>query len=87
MGARYLRDQMKRYRGKRDLALAAYNAGPGRADRWKRELNYGDDVDAWRDRIPFAETREYVKLVIRNAELYRRLYGERRSPGLVTGAR
>jgi soluble lytic murein transglycosylase len=84
MGARYLRDNLKRYRGKRDLALAAYNAGPSRADRWKRELGYGRDVDAFREKIPFAETREYVKVVIRNAELYRRLYGERRSPGLVS---
>jgi len=87
MGARYLRDNLRRYRGARDLALAAYNAGPGRADRWKRELGYGADVDAFRDKIPFAETREYVKVVIRNAELYRRLYGDRRSPGLVSPER
>ncbi|HEX8694021.1 MAG TPA: lytic transglycosylase domain-containing protein [Longimicrobium sp.] len=84
MGARYLRDQMRRYRGARDLALAAYNAGPGRADRWKRELGYGRDVDAFREQIPFAETRHYVKVVIRNAEVYRRLYGPRRAPGLAS---
>ncbi|HET7234143.1 MAG TPA: lytic transglycosylase domain-containing protein [Longimicrobium sp.] len=87
MGARYLRDQIRRYHGARDLALAAYNAGPGRADRWKRELGYGRDVDAFREKIPFAETREYVKVVIRNAELYRRLYGKGRSPGLVSPER
>ena len=86
MGARFLRDQVRRYHGARDLALAAYNAGPGRADRWKDDLGYGGDVDAFRDRIPFAETREYVKAVIRNAEVYRRLYGARRSPGLVEPA-
>jgi len=87
MGARFLRDQLRRYRGARDLALAAYNAGPGRADRWKRELGYGGDPDAFRDRIPFAETREYVKVVIRNAEVYRRLYGPGRAPGLVAPSR
>ncbi|HSU16144.1 lytic transglycosylase domain-containing protein [Longimicrobium sp.] len=87
MGARYLRDQLRRYRGARDLALAAYNAGPGRADRWKSELGYGRDVDAFREKIPFAETREYVKVVIRNAEVYRRLYGPSRSPGLADGER
>ncbi|HEX6908975.1 MAG TPA: lytic transglycosylase domain-containing protein, partial [Longimicrobium sp.] len=82
MGARYLRDQLRRYGGKRDLALAAYNAGPSRADRWRRELGYGGDPDRFRERIPFAETREYVQVVIRNAVVYRRLYGGGRSPGL-----
>ena len=85
MGARYLRDQLRRYGGKRDLALAAYNAGPGRADRWRRELGYGGDPDAFRERIPFAETREYVQLVLRNSVVYRRLYGGDRSPGLSAG--
>jgi soluble lytic murein transglycosylase len=84
MGSRYLRDQLKRYRGARDLALAAYNAGPSRADRWKTELGHGRDVDAFREKIPFAETRHYVQVVIRNAEVYRHLYGKDRSPGLET---
>ncbi|HEX8394619.1 MAG TPA: transglycosylase SLT domain-containing protein [Longimicrobium sp.] len=87
MGSRYLADQMRRYKGKRDLALAAYNAGPSRADRWRRELGYGADVDAFRERIPFAETREYVHVVLRNAAVYRRLYGGARSPGLASGGR
>ncbi|HEX6371666.1 MAG TPA: transglycosylase SLT domain-containing protein [Longimicrobium sp.] len=85
MGARYLRDQLRRYGGKRDLALAAYNAGPSRADRWRRELGYGGDPDAFRERIPFAETREYVQMVLRNSVVYRRLYGGDRSPGLSAG--
>jgi soluble lytic murein transglycosylase len=82
MGARYLADQLARYHGARDLALIAYNAGPGRADRWRSELGYGGDPDAFREKIPFDETREYVKVVIRNAAVYRRLYGGPRSPGL-----
>jgi soluble lytic murein transglycosylase len=85
MGARYLRDQLRRYGGKRDLALAAYNAGPSRADKWRRELGYGGDPDRFRERIPFDETREYVHVVIRNAVVYRRLYGGERSPGLAAG--
>jgi soluble lytic murein transglycosylase len=83
MGARYLRDQLRSYDGARDLALAAYNAGPGRATRWRRTLGYGGDTDAFREAIPFDETRQYVKLVLRNAALYSRLYAEERPVGLV----
>jgi soluble lytic murein transglycosylase len=83
MGARYLGDQLRSYDGARDLALAAYNAGPGRASRWKRELGYGRDADAFREAIPFDETREYVKIVLRNAALYSRLYNDDRPVGLV----
>lgn len=85
MGARYLRDQLRRYDGAHDLALAAYNAGPSRADRWRRELGHGGDVDRFRERIPFDETRHYVQVVLRNEAVYRRLYGEDRSPALVGG--
>jgi soluble lytic murein transglycosylase len=73
MGAEYLEDLLDRYDGAADLALAGYNAGPGRADRWRRQLP-SRDRDAFRDAIPFNETREYVKLVLRNAEVYQRLY-------------
>jgi len=83
MGARYLRDQLRRYDGASDLALAAYNAGPSRADRWRKELGHGGDVDRFRERIPFAETRHYVQVVLRNEAVYRRLYGAERSPGLL----
>jgi soluble lytic murein transglycosylase len=74
MGATYLRDLLNRYNGAADLALAGYNAGPGRADRWRRQFNYGRDTDAFREAIPFDETRQYVMLVLRNEAVYRRLY-------------
>lgn len=81
MGTRYLADLLRRYDGAADLALAGYNAGPGRADRWRREFNYGRDTDAFRAAIPFDETRNYVMIVLRNEMVYRRLYGAPRAPG------
>src|SRR5690606_17889999 len=83
MGAKYLGDLLDRYDGARDLALAGYNAGPGRADRWRRELRHGRDTDAFREAVPFDETRTYIKLVLRNAAIYERLYGEPTAAGLV----
>ncbi|MHA1573205.1 MAG: transglycosylase SLT domain-containing protein, partial [Alphaproteobacteria bacterium] len=67
LGGAYLRTLLDRYRGSLVLALAAFNAGLSRADRWI-EI-YGDprnaDVDAidWIERIPFDETRNYVQRV------------------------
>lgn len=75
MGARYLADLVERYDGAQDLALAGYNAGPSRASRWRRELGHAQDVDAFRERIPYAETRHYVKVVLRNAAVYQKVYG------------
>ena len=83
MAATYLSDLLDRYDGARDLGLAAYNAGPGRADRWRRELHHGRDTDAFREAIPFDETRNYVKVVLRNAAIYSRLYDTERPVGLV----
>lgn len=83
IAADYIGDLTRRYDGARDLALAGYNAGPGRADRWRHELDYAGGVDTFRERIPFDETRHYVKIVLRNAAVYEQLYGEPRAPGLV----
>lgn len=75
MAAKYLGDLMTRFDGAADLALSGYNAGPGRANTWRRTLNYGRDTDAFRAAIPFSETRNYVMLVSRNRAIYQRLYG------------
>ncbi|GJG86045.1 hypothetical protein tb265_12260 [Gemmatimonadetes bacterium T265] len=54
-------------------ALAAYNAGGARVARWRRQPG-ADDAELFVERIPFAETRDYVRIVLRNRELYRALY-------------
>lgn len=55
--------------------LAAYNAGGSRVDRWSKKPSAAADVELFAEQIPFVETRDYVRIVQRNAEMYRALYG------------
>ena len=74
LGTRFLSDLFRRYDADIPLVLSAYNAGPTRANRWRR-LPEAEDPHRFTERIPFAETRGYVKAVTRNRALYRWLYG------------
>ncbi|HLK02824.1 MAG TPA: transglycosylase SLT domain-containing protein [Candidatus Acidoferrum sp.] len=60
--------------GSPEGALAAYNAGEDRIAAWKAERNY-DEIPELVESIPFTQTREYVQIVLRNAQLYRMIYG------------
>lgn len=74
LGTAYLADLLRRYDGDVPLVLSAYNAGPTRANRWRRLPQAGDPL-RFTERIPFRETRNYVKNVTRNRVLYRWLHG------------
>ncbi|HET6231360.1 MAG TPA: transglycosylase SLT domain-containing protein [Longimicrobiaceae bacterium] len=74
LGTRFLAEQMRDYRGSLPSVFAAYNAGPARVERWSRFPEYRDE-ELFTERIPFDETREYVKILTRNIALYRGLYG------------
>jgi soluble lytic murein transglycosylase len=68
-GCWYLRYLLDRYRGNEVAAIAAYNAGHERVDRWGgRSLGLGD--------IRFAETRQYTSDVLEKRGEYRRHYGD-----------
>jgi peptidoglycan lytic transglycosylase len=56
-------------------ALAAYNAGADRVARWQAIRGVTEDPEIFVERIPFAETRDYVRKVLRNQAIYRALYG------------
>ena len=74
MGTYYFRRVLNEL-GHPILATAAYNAGPGRARRWRDERALEGAIYA--ETIPFNETREYVKKVFANAWYYRhRLTGK-----------
>jgi soluble lytic murein transglycosylase len=77
LGTAELGNDIASWRGSYILAFVAYNAGPRRAKEWIEQ--YGDPRDAnmdpidWVERIPIAETRNYVERVIENMQVYRAL--------------
>ena len=73
LGTRHLSSSL---RGRNDptRALAAYNAGASRVTRWSHRPG-ANDPEQFAEWIPFVETRDYVRAVIRNGEVYARLYG------------
>ncbi len=60
--------------GSVESALAAYNAGEERVNQWTAGQSYREPAE-FVDSIPFTETREYVEIVTRNADIYRKIYG------------
>lgn len=80
IGSTYLAAQLQRYEGSLVLAAAAYNAGPGNANKWIE--SFGDprsssvDPVVWVEMIPLEETRKYVKRVLGNYVVYRARLGD-----------
>ena len=73
LGTRYFRDTVDKF-GAFEYALAAYNAGDDRVKDWLAQGKYRDPQE-FVESIPFTETREYVQAILRNANVYRQLYG------------
>jgi soluble lytic murein transglycosylase len=75
LGTAYMDRLVRRYDGSLLLAVAAYNAGPGRVSGWLKR--YGDprtaEVDPvdWVETLPFAETRNYIQRVFEGLTIYR----------------
>jgi len=74
LGTRYFKDMVDKYNGQFEYALAAYNAGTDRVGEWLGVGHYRDPQE-FVESIPFTETREYVQAILRNANVYRQLYG------------
>ncbi len=80
LGAALLGQLIEDERGSRELAFAAYNAGPGRVAQWIAA--HGDPRDGavdlvdWIERIPFDETRDYVERVSENLGVYRQRFAD-----------
>lgn len=76
-GTFHLKEALDQFDNDLELTLAAYNAGPNRAETW---ITWGDfkEPGEFVETIPFTETRGYVQSVLRNREMYRKLYREGR---------
>jgi soluble lytic murein transglycosylase len=79
MGAAEVAALLKEYRGSYIMTFAGYNAGRGRVNQWVAQ--HGDPRDSkidavdWVERIPFAETRNYVQRVMENLQIYGARFG------------
>jgi len=72
-GSYYFKYWLDRFESLSPLAVAGYNAGPGRAQAWRAARPIEGAIYA--ETIPFNETRDYVKKVLANAVLYARQFG------------
>jgi soluble lytic murein transglycosylase len=72
LGTAHLADLMREY-DREEHVLAAYNAGRARVARWLSKHGAAD-AEVFVERIPFKETRDYVRIVLRNRVIYRTLY-------------
>jgi soluble lytic murein transglycosylase len=73
LGTTYLRGVYDKNAGKWEPTLAAYNAGGSRVENWLTWATYREPAE-FIETIPFSETRNYVFAVLRNAQIYRKLY-------------
>lgn len=73
MGTWYLAYLLKEYDGNKVLALAAYNAGRGTVDDWVQKYGWEKNFSEI-EKIPFSETKNYVRIVLLNEKQYNHLY-------------
>ncbi len=73
LGTFYFHNLLGSFGGQPEMALAAYNAGQGRVGTWQTWGPFREPPE-FIEAIPFHQTREYVQVVMRNADVYRRLY-------------
>ena len=73
-GIRYLAMNLARFSGDLIRTIASYNAGPEAVERWTK-ARPNREWDEFVEEIPYAETQEYVRKVLRSFYLYRVIYG------------
>ena len=85
LGTAYLRSLFDQHAAQWEPTLAAFNAGATRVQNWLTWASYQEPAE-FVETIPFSETRNYVLAVLRNAQIYRRLYAAEKLPLLASPA-
>lgn len=73
IGSKYLQRLWRKFEGNRALVAGGYNAGPHRIHLWLSRFGTLD-LDEFIEHIPFVETRNYIKRVLTNYQVYMRIY-------------
>jgi soluble lytic murein transglycosylase len=74
IGTWYLADLHRTFNNDPILVLAAYNGGLGNVQKWLEQQRWTGEKSKL-DQIPFAETRDFIRKVLWNYQVYRYLYG------------
>ena len=85
LGTYYLRSVVDSVDGRWEAALAAYNAGLSRAKDWSTWGEFREPAE-FVETVPFTQTREYIQIVLRNADIYRQLYAAPEAASAKTAA-
>ena len=73
LGTYFFRNLLDASGNEPEIALASYNAGPSRSAMWRTWGPFHEPAE-FTEIVPFHETRGYIQIVMRNADIYRRLY-------------
>ncbi len=75
IGVKYFAYLLERFEENEYLAILAYNAGPGKIDRWlKNDLISSDEIDVFVENIPYIETKNYIKKILSSYWVYLNVY-------------
>ena len=73
LGTKYFKTLLDKYDNNEKLAIIAYNAGIGNVDKWIKEKTIKEDASDI-ENVPFKETNNYVRKILRDYEIYKKLY-------------
>jgi len=72
LGCWYINYLKERFLNDPILIISGYNAGPGTTSKWLKQYDRSD-LDNFVENVPYSETREHIKKVMKSYHMYKRL--------------